>query len=190
MEDFSVLLSDKPEVEGLLESGISGTPGNASLLADKLIEVPSPGNEESTPDLPDLKPTFTSEALPSKIGPQVQSSRSAGPRISVRDTRKRKSRAHVTEGRVKRVTVTFFGEKTKQLQRWGIDLVFSQKDRKTSILAFRRGMGVRFYFGQGVSDGDACKCVGTWFESLHIHDPKSVVSASGSPFSVDFVAED
>jgi hypothetical protein len=136
--------------------------------------------------MPDLNPSSWAEALPSKIGPQVQIS---SPRISVRDSRKSKSRAHIKEGRVCRATVTFVGEKTKQLQRWGIDLCFSQKDRKTSILAFRRGLGVRFYFGQGVSDGDAKACVGSWFENLHVHDPKSFVNASGSPFSVEFVGE-
>jgi hypothetical protein len=165
---------------------VVGTPGSTSLLA----AGEAASYEELSISTPDLKPTFTSEALPSNIGPQVPSSRSeAGPRISIRDSRKSKSRAHIKEGRVKRAMITFFGEKTKQLQRWGIDLCFSQKARKTSILAFRRGMGVRFYFGQGVSDGDACKCVEAWFENLHMYDPKSFVNASDSPFSVDLVNE-
>jgi len=113
------------------------------------------------------------------------------PKISSRNHAKSKTRAHTKKSILKRVTVTFIEKKTKQLQRWGIDMLFSQKTRKTSILEFRRGSGVRFYFGPEVEDENAKQCVRAWFESLAVYDPENFVNAAGSPenFSIDILDE-
>ena len=117
-----------------------------------------------------------------------------GLRILTRDTAKSKSKPHIKKGHVKRALVTFIEKKTKQLQRWGVDLCFSQTTRRTSILKFRKGRkgdDVRFYFGREVTNRDAERCVGSWFGSLHVHDPQAVVNVMGSSgsYSIDILDE-
>lgn len=116
------------------------------------------------------------------------------PKISSRNHAKSKSKPHVKKGHVRRATITFFEKKSGELRRWGVDLCFAETARKTSILAFRKGRkgdDVRFYFGKGVGDENAKKCVKTWFANLATHDESASINQMGSPtpLSVDIIEE-
>lgn len=162
--------------------------------AEIQIEEPNRLQVEHTVQEPSILQTAVSGSSIPHLNSTSLSKEEMSPKIMTRDAAKSKSKPHVKRGHVKRATVTFIEKKTKQLQRWGVDLCFSQTTRRTSILKFRKGRkgdDVRFYFGKGVSDGDAERCVGSWFGSLHVHDPESFVNSSGSPenFSIDIFDE-
>ena len=164
----------------LLESGISGTLGSASLLADvvsselstntgRLPEAPSPAST------PNLKPT--SETLP-KIGPQVQMSLPAQTEnVSLHS--KVHSRPHVIAGSVvKRALITFLS-RTGQTQRWGFDCIFSSHIRKPAIIEFKakRAKDARFYFTLGTDNETVKTVITSWFEKLEMGSPGSYVTA-------------
>jgi hypothetical protein len=147
-------------------------------------------SSNSTPDL-ELAPQ-PAKASARKIGPQVQIQRTRScedvsvPTIPFdvsirrRQTAKSHSRPHVDlRGRRARALITF--QKRGVFQRWACDLLYMpDRNRRVLILEFPSYFS-RFFFPLETPDEVVKHVVGSWFESLKLHDENVCFNTMGSP---------
>lgn len=127
-----------------------------------------------------------------KTGPQVQIQRTRSCEdvsiptipfeisIQRRHTPKSHSRPHVDlRGRRARALVTF--KKNGTLQRWSCDVLYMPDRRRRVLILEFPSYFSRFFFPMEASEEAVKQVVGSWFQSLKVHDEDGCFNTMGSP---------
>ncbi len=103
---------------------------------------------------------------------------------------KNSSKPHAqNNSKVKRVLISYVPKDcADDFRRIGVDVVFSRNNRTPTIFQFENNgivSNARFCFGRKATDLDAMKLIGSWFQTLSIHDTEAKINLMGSPISYD-----